>query len=244
MEAAQAAHYAAAFADQKIRSAFVRKVMVIVLIQLAFTVGVACVFLFVDPVHDYIQPGGGGQWVFWVGWILSLVIMIAIVCSSTLRRKHPWNLIALGLFTLAEAVVVGVICAYWTVDVVLIAFITTAAVVAGLTLVAMFMPFDITKYGFVLAMVGMAFTMLVFTSLIIGFFWRGSGSGLKWWYFAISIVGALLFSAYLIYDIQTLIGGKKVALSPDEYVYGSLTIYTDIIAIFLMILSIVGIASR
>lgn len=47
----------------------------------------------------------------------------------------------------------------------------------------------------------------------------------KWWYLALSCVIALLFSAYLVYDIQLLIGGKSVALSPDEYVFGSLQIY-------------------
>lgn len=136
----------------------------------------------------------------------------------------------------------GVICAWWSLDVVVIAFITTLAVVIGITIVAMFMPWDLTKYGFILAMCGMAFMMVVFVSLMVGFFWRGDGEGIKWWYFAISIAGALLFSAYLIYDLQALCGGRAVEISPDEYVFASLKIYLDIVSIFLMLLSIVGIA--
>lgn len=41
-----------------------------------------------------------------------------------------------------------------------------------------------------------------------------------------------------------VMGGKQVAISPDEYVFASLQIYLDIIQIFLQILNIIGIASR
>jgi hypothetical protein len=38
--------------------------------------------------------------------------------------------------------------------------------------------------------------------------------------FAITAGGAALFSIYLVFDIQLLMGSGAVALSPDEYVYG------------------------
>ncbi len=37
-----------------------------------------------------------------------------------------------------------------------------------------------------------------------------------------------------------LMGGKKHELSPEEYIYGALQLYLDIVYIFLMILSLVG----
>jgi FtsH-binding integral membrane protein len=37
-------------------------------------------------------------------------------------------------------------------------------------------------------------------------------------YLAISGLAALLFSAYLIYDIQAVMGGRRGAYSPDDYV--------------------------
>jgi hypothetical protein len=43
----------------------------------------------------------------------------------------------------------------------------------------------------------------------------------KWWYLAISVIVAILFSCYLVYHIQLVMGGKKVAISPDEYVFAS-----------------------
>ena len=41
-----------------------------------------------------------------------------------------------------------------------------------------------------------------------------------------------------------IVGKGKNALSPDEYVFGALTVYTDVVFLFLSILSVVGIASR
>lgn len=57
----------------------------------------------------------------------------------------------------------------------------------------------------------------------------------------ISSAGALLFSIYLIYDTQMMMGGThKYAISPEEYIFAALALYMDIINIFLYILSIIG----
>ena len=54
-------------------------------------------------------------------------------------------------------------------------------------------------------------------------------------------LGAFLFSIYLIYDTQLMVGGDhKYSISPEEYVFASLNIYMDIINIFIYILQIIG----
>ena len=95
VEAQQAATYAAAFMEKKVRAAFVRKVFILVFIMLAFTIGIAAIFLFVDPVNEYIagkkicstsrdgtescyRTAAEGAWVFYTSWALTLVTMIAI----------------------------------------------------------------------------------------------------------------------------------------------------------------------
>lgn len=47
-------------------------------------------------------------------------------------------------------------------------------------------------------------------------------------------------SQFLAVDTQLLLGNKQLALSPEEYVFAALNLYTDIINIFLYILAIVG----
>lgn len=45
---------------------------------------------------------------------------------------------------------------------------------------------------------------------------------------------------FLAVDTQMLLGNKELALSPEEYVFAALNLYTDIINIFLYILAIIG----
>ena len=54
-------------------------------------------------------------------------------------------------------------------------------------------------------------------------------------------IGAIIFSVYIVYDTQLMIGGKhKYFLSPEEYIFASLNLYLDIINLFMYILSIIG----
>ena len=53
--------------------------------------------------------------------------------------------------------------------------------------------------------------------------------------------GALIFSLYIVYDTQLMMGGKhKYALDPEEYIFAALNIYLDIVNLFMYILMIVG----
>ena len=55
--------------------------------------------------------------------------------------------------------------------------------------------------------------------------------------------GALIFSMYIVYDTQLMMGGKhKYSLSPEEYIFASLSLYLDIINLFMYILMIIGAA--
>ena len=54
-------------------------------------------------------------------------------------------------------------------------------------------------------------------------------------------VGALIFSLYIVYDTQLMMGGKhKYSLSPEEYIFAALNIYLDVVQLFMYILMIVG----
>ena len=55
------------------------------------------------------------------------------------------------------------------------------------------------------------------------------------------VAGAVVFSLYLVYDTQLLMGGKhRYSISPEEYIFAALSIYLDVLNIFLYILMIVG----
>lgn len=209
-EAAHAAAMASAFAEKKVRSAFVRKVFLLVLLQLGFTVGVASIFLFVNPVNEYVagekytcinsdgerttcRRSPDGAWVFYVSWALTLVMLIVLMCFTTIRRRYPYNYIAMFAFTAVMSVQVGTICAWWDLSVVLQAVAVTGGAVVGLSLAAIFLPWDLTKRGNILGMVTMVVFFIALITFFVGFFYVS-----KWWFLAISVIFALLFSAYLV----------------------------------------------
>ena len=75
--------------------------------------------------------------------------------------------------------------------------------------------------------------------------WCADSSGAdscRWYHLAIAIVSAILFTMFLIYDLQMLMGGRAREFDPDMYVIAALNIYIDIIQIFLNVLQIIGIA--
>ncbi|KNC83178.1 hypothetical protein SARC_04564 [Sphaeroforma arctica JP610] len=60
-----------------------------------------------------------------------------------------------------------------------------------------------------------------------------------------SSCGALLFSFYIIYDTQMIVGGEhKLQISSEEYVFAALTLYLDVINLFIFILRLLGSGNR
>ena len=51
-----------------------------------------------------------------------------------------------------------------------------------------------------------------------------------------SALVAILFSGFLIYDTQQIMGGKKYEMNPEEHIYASIVLYIDVVYIFLAIL--------
>ena len=58
--------------------------------------------------------------------------------------------------------------------------------------------------------------------------------------------GCLLFSMFIVYDTQMIMGGKDAygndrnSISPDDYVFAALNLYLDIINLFIRILQVLG----
>lgn len=105
-------------------------------------------------------------------------------------------------------------------------------VTLGLTIFAFQTKIDFTVMG------GFLFVavLILFVFGIIAMFFKGPMIQLIY-----GSVGALIFSLYIIYDTQMMIGGDhKYSISPEEYVFAALNLYMDIVNLFLYILTIIG----
>jgi len=60
----------------------------------------------------------------------------------------------------------------------------------------------------------------------------------KWDNILIGVCGIILFSVYVIYDTQLIVGQKAFKYTIDDYILASLNIYLDVLNIFMYIIQI------
>ncbi|XP_077382910.1 glutamate receptor, ionotropic, N-methyl D-aspartate-associated protein 1b (glutamate binding) [Festucalex cinctus] len=214
--------------NKTIRRAFIRKVFLVLTAQLAVTFSFVMVFTFVDEIKAYAREN---IWPYIVSYVTFFVSMCAISCCGNLRRKHPWNLIALSILTLSMSYMVGMIASFHETDIVVMALGITAVVCFTVVIFSLQTKYDFTScYGvmFVCLVVVILFSLLciIIRNRILNILYAG--------------LAALLFTCFLAVDTQLLLGNKELSLHPEEYVFAALNLYTDIINVFIYILALLG----
>lgn len=224
------------FSTESIRRGFIRKVYSILSVQLLATFGAVMLFAHNDGTREFAE---NNIWLLIVSIILVFVALITMCCCEGVRRTSPHNMIFLSLFTIGEAITVAYGTIRFDKDVVMMAIGLTAVVVIALTVFAFQTKWDFTICG------GTLFAAL-FVFIMVGFIISFTGLGRsRSGELIMSSIGVLIFSAYLIYDTQMIMGGDhKYSMSPEEYIFGAITLYLDIINLFLYILRILGAASK
>lgn len=172
-----------------------------------------------------------------VAFLLSFVFILGITCCERFSRTYPTNYVALFAFTACEAVMLAITCLFVDAVAVGLASAMTALVTAGLTYYAWKTSADFTGLG------GYLYAALL--TLIIGGFVGGFFSAFystPWIQNLYAGGGCLLFSFYIVYDTQLIVGGqhKKHQFGVDDYVFAALNIYLDIINLFVYLLRILN----
>ncbi|RDX84318.1 BI1-like protein, partial [Mucuna pruriens] len=220
--------------ENQLRWGFIRKVYGILSAQIVLTTLVSLVTVFYSPINDLLKGNST---------LLLVLVFLPFLCTSLsanfpssllipllkYQQKHPHNYILLGLFTVSISSTVGVTCANTEGKIVLEALILTSAVVSSLT-----------GYAFWASKKGKDFSFLgpiLFTSLFTLFL-----TGMMQMFFPLGptahaiygAIGAMIFSGYIVYDTDNLI--KRFTY--DEYIGASVTLYLDILNLFLSILRV------
>ncbi|GFY78044.1 protein lifeguard 1 [Trichonephila inaurata madagascariensis] len=227
--AAFGADFGGSFSEKNIRMAFIRKVYAILMVQLAITFGFISLFVYNDSVKLFAQQHTE---LMFIAIILVFVLMIAMACCDNVRRTFPLNFICLFLFTFVESFLLGVASSTYEADEVMWAAGICAFICLGLTIFAFQTKYDFTMMGGMLFVALLIFVIFGFLSIFL------HNEIVRLVY---ACVGALIFSLYLVYDTQLLIGGHhKYSISPEEYIFAALNLYLDIINLFIYILQIFG----
>ncbi|XP_072119427.1 protein lifeguard 2a isoform X2 [Mobula birostris] len=201
---------AEAWNNQIVRHRFVRKVYTILMVQLLTTFGIVAVFMF-------------------CGIFVSMYLVLA--CCTRVRRCFPWNLILLSIFTLSMSYMAGMLTTYHNTKIVLLCIGITALVCFTVTIFSFQTKFDFTTCHGLLF--GLTIALLL-TALVMGF--TVPFGYLPWLHTVYAGLGAIVFTLFLAYDTQLLVGNKHYSLSPEEYIFAALCLYVDIIFIFIFFL--------
>ena len=139
------------------------------------------------------------------------------------------------VFVLGFSVMVGAIVATFysrgSGVIVLQAFIATAAVFLSVTAMIAIFKIDFSFLGYFL---GAGLIVLIVLSLINWLIdWPRTKQG-RGFSFAISVLGALLMTGYLLYDTSKVL----LKYGPDQWLVAVISLYTDVTNLFLYLLTI------
>ncbi|CAG2227058.1 LFG [Mytilus edulis] len=181
---------------------------------------------FADHADNTFQEGSFGEEAIRKGFIRKVYGILLTQIMFTL------GIMSIFLYILFEAFLLGTVAARYDADEVMYAAAITAVVVLGLTIFAFQTKWDFTMMG---GMLCVLLLVLIVFGILAAIFHNKILS------MVYASIGALIFSAYIVFDTQMMLGGKhKYALSPEEYIFAALNLYLDIVNLFLFILAIFG----
>jgi FtsH-binding integral membrane protein len=218
--------------EYMVRKGFIVKTYGILLSQLAMT----CLFIlltFIPAIKKYVTKDLINQPIIIVFLIIFLIVTIVVCCVFSCcrdtARTVPINYILLFSFTLCMSFYCFLLCSFYDTDLVISAALLTFGATVGLTIYAANTKTDFTFCGAFL----FAFLFILVLTAIL--FW--------WVSFSVFylMLGVLVYSLYLIYDTQLILGNKTYEYSVDDYCLAALNLYIDIIYMFIKILQILAI---
>ncbi|KAF3796043.1 BI1-like protein [Nymphaea thermarum] len=212
--------------NPSMRWSFIRKVYSIVAFQLLITVGVATAVVVVHPISRFFVSSPGGLAVY----IVLLIVPFLTLCPLYFyHQRHPVNFFLLGIFTISLSFLIGLSCAFTHGMVVLEAVILTAVVVVTLTLYTFWAARRGYDFSFLAPFLLGSLMVLIVFGLIQAFFPLGRITTMVY-----GGLAALIFCGYIVYDTDNLIKRH----SYDEYIWASVSLYLDIINLFLSLLTL------
>lgn len=202
--------------------AFIRKVYSILTIQLLLTAVLSSVSFFSDKYRYWIQSN---SWMMWISLFGAIGFMLLTFWK---RKSYPANLVFLSGFTALEAYSISVITSFYESRIVIEALILSLAIFIALTLFACQTKYDFTSW--MPYLFGGLWILIIF-GFMSAFFPHGSTVELIY-----GVVAALIFSGYILVDTQLVMRHYHV----EEEIAAAISLYLDVINLFLSILRILN----
>ncbi|KAJ9188089.1 hypothetical protein P3X46_003482 [Hevea brasiliensis] len=210
----------------ELRWAFIRKVYSILSFQLLATIAVASVVVSVHPIANFFVSTGAGLALYIVLIIMPFIVLCPLYYY---HQKHPVNYLLLGIFTISLSFAVGLTCAFTSGKVILESVILTTVVVLSLTLYTFWAARRGHDFNFLGPFLFGAVLVLMVFALIQILFPLGRISVMIY-----GCLASIIFCGYIIYDTDNLIKRHTY----DEYIWAAVSLYLDVINLFLSLLTV------
>ena len=209
-----------------VRKGFIVKTYGILLSQLAITCAFICLS-FIPAVKEIVLQKLNSPLIFSfliVFLIVTIIVVIVFSCCRQTARTVPINYILLFSFTLCMSFYCLLITSLFPPEDVISAVLLTFGATVGLTIYAAKTDNDFTFCGaFLFALI----LIIIFSAIL--FVW------IQYTIFFL-IFGILIYSLYIIYDTQLILGNKTFEYNVDDYCLAALNLYIDIIYMFIKII--------
>lgn len=225
------------FLSRDNRNSFVARVYAILTAQLLVTAASVWFFAARPETTIALLSSPRGRIVPALSSLISFVSVVWMGVSPRARTSSPlkWNLLA--AFTLSESLLVGLIASLFPSRVVWTAAASTALATGAVTAHAVAnrnVHRDLSSAGRTLTSWGVLF-------LVYGALAALAPSWMPYNEAAYGLAGAVLFAAYLSYHTKRIVSGEyDRTLSHKDYVYGAVTLYSDIVNMFVYLLRVLA----
>lgn len=214
---------------------FVRKVYSILSLQLVLTIAIGALFQMAD--QRWLDDN---TWMLVLAVIVQISAMCALACNPKLGRTFPQNYFILFLYTICYGIIVGFIAAMYTWQSIALAAGITVGLFLILSLYASVAETDF--FGYMPYMILGLGALILFGNVLV--IMMLCGINVEYMTVVYDFLAAILFCGFLVMDTQLILGeagkGHHAQLAIDDYAFGALTLYTDIIGLFLQLLSLLG----
>uniref|UniRef100_A0A3P9KJB8 Transmembrane BAX inhibitor motif containing 1a n=1 Tax=Oryzias latipes TaxID=8090 RepID=A0A3P9KJB8_ORYLA len=179
--------------DLRVRHSFIRKVYLILASQLLLTTAIVAIFTFVHPVKTFVRDNPA---VYWASYAIYIITHIVLVCCKGPRRKYPWNLILLLIFTLALSYMTGTISSFYDTKSVFLALGITAVVCIAVTVFCFQTKVDFTKCQGLFCVLGIVvFVTGIIAAIVLSFKY------ILWLHMLYAAIGAIVFTLVSVFIV-------------------------------------------
>ena len=229
-------YYLSPTLPDRIQKRFIVKVYSILWVQILFT---SCFIGLCNVNHDVAMfiTSQMGQAISVIFAVAMFTELLMLYCLYDTFKQSPFNWIILVSFTIMMTYLLGIVGVVYSSEKLLLGGSTTLTIFTGLSLYAWQSTIDYTVFGNVLTVILFGFIMMGILMSFVNVPFVNT---------IYSVFGAMLFSFYIIYDTQMIMGGrhKKFSFTVDDFVIASISLYLDIINLFLYIMEILDGNSR